>query len=35
VNGGLIAMTAADAEERLTRRPSLIARAMAPLLGGH
>jgi len=26
-------MTAADAEERLTHRPSLAARLMAPLLG--
>jgi glycine/D-amino acid oxidase-like deaminating enzyme len=33
VNAGLRAMTAADAEERLTGRPSLTARAMAPLLG--
>ena len=32
-NAGLVAMTAADAEERLTGRPSLIARAMAPLVG--
>ena len=32
-NAGLLAMTAADAEERLTGRPSLVARAMAPLLG--
>ncbi len=35
VNAGLRAMTLADAEERVTRRPSAIARAMAPLLGGH
>jgi glycine/D-amino acid oxidase-like deaminating enzyme len=35
VNAGLRAMTLADAEERLTGRPSLLARAMAPLLGGH
>ena len=34
VNGGLMAMTLADVEERITRRPSLIARAMSPLLGG-
>jgi glycine/D-amino acid oxidase-like deaminating enzyme len=34
VNAGLRAMTLADAEERLTRRPSRIARAMAPWLGG-
>ncbi|HYJ74173.1 MAG TPA: FAD-binding oxidoreductase [Kineosporiaceae bacterium] len=33
VNAGLRAMTAADAEERLTGRPSLTARALAPLLG--
>ena len=35
VNAGLRAMTFADAEERLTRRPSLVARAVAPLVGGH
>ena len=34
-NAGLRAMTLADTEERVTGRPSLIARAMAPLLGGH
>jgi glycine/D-amino acid oxidase-like deaminating enzyme len=34
VNAGLRAMTFADAEERLTRQPSLVARAVAPLLGG-
>jgi glycine/D-amino acid oxidase-like deaminating enzyme len=33
VNLGLRLMTAADAEERRTGRPSLLARAMAPLLG--
>ena len=33
INAGLRAMTLADHEERLTRRPSRIARAMAPLLG--
>ena len=33
VNAGLRAMTLADAEERLTGRPSLVARTMAPLLG--
>jgi glycine/D-amino acid oxidase-like deaminating enzyme len=33
VNVGLRAMTAADTEERLTGRPSLAARALAPLLG--
>ncbi|WP_084124651.1 FAD-binding oxidoreductase [Demequina sp. NBRC 110054] len=35
VNAGLQALTAADGEERLTGRPSIVARAMAPLLGGH
>ena len=34
VNAGLRAMTWADAEERLTGRPSLVARSLAPLLGG-
>lgn len=34
VNAGLRAMVAADAEERRTGRPSRLARAMAPLLGG-
>ncbi|MGZ4498299.1 MAG: NAD(P)/FAD-dependent oxidoreductase [Nocardioides sp.] len=33
INAGLRVMTLADAEERLTGRPSLVARAMAPLLG--
>jgi hypothetical protein len=33
INTGLRAMTLADGEERLTRRPSLVARAVAPLLG--
>ncbi|MFP5290414.1 MAG: FAD-dependent oxidoreductase, partial [Actinomycetes bacterium] len=32
-NAGLVAMTSADLEERLTGRRSLIARAMAPLVG--
>ncbi len=32
-NAGLRAMTAADAEERFTSRPSVAARLMAPLLG--
>lgn len=32
-NAGLAAMAAADAEERLTGRPSLIARVMGPLVG--
>ena len=34
-NAGLQAMTLADAEERLTKRQSLAARVMAPLIGGH
>jgi glycine/D-amino acid oxidase-like deaminating enzyme len=32
-NAGLLAMSAADAEERITRRRSLVARAMGPLVG--
>ncbi|QEO10869.1 FAD-dependent oxidoreductase [Protaetiibacter larvae] len=32
-NAGLLAMTAADLEERVTHRPSLVARAMGPLVG--
>jgi glycine/D-amino acid oxidase-like deaminating enzyme len=32
-NAGLLAMAAADVEERLTQRESLIARVMAPLVG--
>jgi len=32
-NAGLAAMNLADAEERLTRRGSLVARAMGPLIG--
>lgn len=35
VNAGLRAMSAADAEERTTGRPSVVAKAMSPLLGGH
>ena len=35
VNAGLRAMTFADTEERLTGRPSVTARVMAPLVGGH
>ena len=35
VNGGLRAMRFADREERLTRRPSVVARALSPLMGGH
>jgi len=34
-NLGLRLMTLADREEQLTGRPSRVARAMAPLLGGH
>ena len=34
INAGLQAMALADREERLTGRPSRIARAMAPLIGG-
>ena len=33
INTGLLAMGLADAEESLTGRPSLVARAVAPLLG--
>jgi glycine/D-amino acid oxidase-like deaminating enzyme len=33
INAGLRAMTLADTEESLTGRPSLIARAISPLLG--
>jgi len=32
-NAGLVAMTAADAEESSTGRPSIVARAMSPLIG--
>lgn len=32
-NAGLAAMTIADAEERLTKHPSLAAKAMGPLVG--
>ena len=35
INAGLRAMALADREERLTGRPSRIARAMGPLIGGH
>ncbi len=35
INAGLRAMSLADGEERLTRHESRIARAMAPLIGGH
>ncbi|WP_061964008.1 NAD(P)/FAD-dependent oxidoreductase [Demequina aurantiaca] len=34
-NAGLVGLSVADAEERLTRRPSVIARALSPLVGGH
>ncbi|WP_246004177.1 NAD(P)/FAD-dependent oxidoreductase [Nocardioides marmoriginsengisoli] len=34
INAGLQAMRLADAEERVTRRPSLVARAMSPLIHG-
>jgi glycine/D-amino acid oxidase-like deaminating enzyme len=35
INAGLQAMSFADREEELTGRSSRIARAMAPLVGGH
>jgi len=35
INAGLRAMTVADHEESLTGRQSLVAAALAPLLGGH
>jgi glycine/D-amino acid oxidase-like deaminating enzyme len=35
VNAGLRSMVVADHEERLTRRPSVVARLVAPLVGGH
>lgn len=35
VNAGLRAMAWADREERFTRRPSVVARLMSPLVGGH
>jgi hypothetical protein len=35
VNTGLQVMTAADYEEGLTNRPSILARAMEPFVGGH
>ncbi|HLL09096.1 MAG TPA: FAD-dependent oxidoreductase [Nocardioidaceae bacterium] len=35
INTGLRAMHLADAEERVTGRPSALARAVAPLTGGH
>ncbi len=33
VNAALHAMTLADAEERMTNRPSVVARLVSPLLG--
>ena len=35
INAGLRAMSVADAEESATGRGSLVARAVAPLVGGH
>jgi glycine/D-amino acid oxidase-like deaminating enzyme len=35
INGSLWVMRLADVEERVTGRPSAVARAMEPLLGGH
>ena len=35
INAGLQAMSLADREEQLTHRPSVLARAMSPLVGGH
>jgi glycine/D-amino acid oxidase-like deaminating enzyme len=35
INTGLRTMGLADVEERLTRRPSRIARLVSPLVGGH
>jgi glycine/D-amino acid oxidase-like deaminating enzyme len=35
INAGLRTMTLADREESATGRPSVLARALAPLLGGH
>ncbi len=35
INAGLQAATLSDVEERWTRRPSVLARMMAPLTGGH
>jgi len=32
-NAGLLAMTVADTEERITKRPSLAAKLMGPLVG--
>jgi glycine/D-amino acid oxidase-like deaminating enzyme len=35
INAGLRAMTASDHEESLTGRQSMMAKALAPMLGGH
>jgi hypothetical protein len=35
VNAGLRAMSVADREELVTKKPSRIARGMAPFIGGH
>jgi hypothetical protein len=35
VNAGLRLMAFADREEALTGRPSKVARAISPMLGGH
>jgi len=35
MNAGLRAMALADPEEQVTKRQSVIAKAMGPLLGGH
>jgi glycine/D-amino acid oxidase-like deaminating enzyme len=35
INAGLRTMTVADQEERVTGRTSLLAKAMAPMVGGH
>jgi glycine/D-amino acid oxidase-like deaminating enzyme len=35
INAGLKAMTVADHEERLTGKPSRVAKLMSPLVGGH
>jgi glycine/D-amino acid oxidase-like deaminating enzyme len=35
INTGLRAMALADLEERVTRRESVLAKAMSPLVGGH
>ena len=35
INAGLRAASFADVEERWTRRPSRVARVIAPFTGGH